>query len=140
LKNLNRIRVVTSVLLVMALGAFAQARVAQKTDASRAEIKSDTRAANKANELWRGGEAPLPEPAFQSQKSREDRKAETLNARQRGEILPPGLANFKAHTAQPPRSDRTRAERKAETLRAVKDGTLAPAGEAEDPTRAARTR
>jgi hypothetical protein len=140
LKTLHPFRIVASLCFTVILGTLAPAGAAQGTEPSRAEVKSQTKAANKANELWRGGEAPLPQQPFQPQKSREDRKAETLNARKRGEILPPGLANFKANTARPPRSDRTRAERKAETLQAVKDGTLSPSGEAEDSGKAARKR
>jgi hypothetical protein len=139
-KRLNAMRIVAGAASAVLIGLFAQASAAQDSDRSRAEVKSQTKGANKSGDLWRGGEAPLPQQSFQPQKSRQDRKAETLNARQQGALLPSGQATFKAHTAQPPRSDRTRAERKAETLQAAKNGTLAPSGEAEDPAKAARKR
>jgi hypothetical protein len=114
---------------------FAQTSLAQSdsTPTSRADVKAQTRAANKAGELYRGGEAPLPEKRFEPSKTRVERKAETITARKRGELVPPGEATYKAQLPMPVRSDKTRADRKAETLKAAKEGTLSPSGEAEDP-------
>lgn len=114
--------------------ASAQVAMAQgdASPISRAEVKAQTRAAAKSNELWRAGEAPLPEKPFQSEKLRTQRKGETIAARKAGELQPPGEADYKVNVARPPRTDKTRAERKAETLAAAKAGTLTPAGEGGD--------
>jgi hypothetical protein len=136
----NAIRFVARAVTAVLMGTVTQQSAAQDTRPARSEVKAQTKAANKTGELWRGGETPLPQQPFEPQKSRKDRKDETLSARHRGELLPPGEANFKANSTRPPRSDRKRADRKAETMQAIKDGTLAPSGEAEDPAKAARAR
>lgn len=116
--------------------ASAQTAMAQSDDAttSRADVKAQTRAANKSNDLWRGGEAPLPAKPFMSDKLRTERKGETIAARRAGELKAPGEADYKANVARPARTDKTRSERKAETLAAAKSGKLAPSGEGGDAT------
>jgi hypothetical protein len=114
--------------------ASAQTAMAQSDDptTSRADVKAQTRAANKSNDLWRGGEASLPTQPFMSEKSRSQRKGDTIGARRAGELKPSGEADYKANVARPARTDKTRAERKSETLAAAKSGNLAPSGEGGD--------
>ena len=111
--------------------AMAQAQGDDPTT-SRADVKAQTRAANKSNDLWRGGEGPLPTQPFMSEKSRSQRKGDTISARRAGELKPSGEADYKANVARPARTDKTRAERKSETLAAAKSGNLAPSGEGGD--------
>jgi hypothetical protein len=133
-KAFNGIQVVLDLVFVALVGVWPQSGAAQETVPSRADVKAQTKASNKAGELLRAGEAPLPEQPSRSWRTRTQRKGETLDARQRDELLPAGEATFKAHTAQPPRSDRTRADRKAEAIRAAREGALMPAGEAAVPS------
>lgn len=128
----------SKVFFLMSVSALAFAYVetaSAQSDASppsRADVKAQTRAANKSNDLWRGGEAPLPSKPFTSEKSRTERKGETIAARRAGELKPPGEADYKAHVARPAQTEKTRADRKSETLAAAKAGTLAPSGEGGD--------
>jgi hypothetical protein len=126
-----------AVTIVAAACASAQTALAQdeRTPVSRAEVKAQTRAANKAHELLPAGELSLPEKPLRSSKTRTERKAETLAARKEGKLLPAGEIDSKANVATPLRSDKTRAERKAETLAAAKAHKLIPAGEIIDPAR-----
>jgi hypothetical protein len=136
MKALNPSKVFFLVSVAALSFASVEATLAQSdtSSASRADVKAQTRAANKSNDLWRGGEAPLPSKPFMSEKSRTDRKSETIGARRAGELKPAGEADYKAHVARPSRTDKTRADRKAETLAAAKAGTLAPSGEGGDAT------
>ncbi|HET9207018.1 MAG TPA: hypothetical protein VFO28_12320 [Burkholderiaceae bacterium] len=68
-----------------------------------------------------------------STKTREARKAETLLARSRDELVHSGIATYRASISQQTattHSTRTRAERKAETMEAIKHKQMMPAGEA----------
>jgi hypothetical protein len=102
--------------------------------ASRAEVKEQTRAANKAGQIPSGEATPGDKQApIRSTKTRAQRKAETMEARRKGELVNPGEANYKGNMSQQKataQSTKTRAERKAETLEAAKQGKLAPVGEA----------
>ncbi len=98
---------------------------------TRAEVKADTRAAEKAGKLTPAGEAANPTiaPASGPRTTRAERKAATLAARKAGTLTPAG-PDQKADVAiqkQPP--TKTRAERKAETIEARKKGELVPAGQ-----------
>ena len=124
--------------IAFAAGAlfFTQVSLAQSDStpsSSRSEVKAQTRAANKSGEIWRGGEAALPEKRFEPSKTRTERKGETIDARKRGELVTPGVANYKAQVPMQVRSDKIRTDRKAETVKAAKEGTLSASGEAEDP-------
>jgi hypothetical protein len=85
------------------------------------------------------GEGSPTEPAAApSTKTRAERKAETLQARRNGALLPPGVGMYKTYMSQNgavSSSARTRAERKAETLEAAHKHQLMPAGEAAYPGR-----
>ena len=85
MKTAGAIKVFLSTSVVALAFAVAQTAMAQSDDptTSRADVKAQTRAANKTNELWRGGEASLPAKPFQSEKLRADRKGETIAARRR---------------------------------------------------------
>jgi|SRR5450755_2748290 FlaG/FlaF family flagellin (archaellin) len=112
---------------VFAQGAFAQA----SAPASRADVKSETKAAEKAGQLTPAGQgaAPMEKSTTKSTKTRAERKAETRAAAKAKELTPAGEGtNMKADTAGP--STKTRAERKAETKAAIKSGQTQPAGEA----------
>jgi hypothetical protein len=102
--------------------------------ASRAEVKEQTRAANKAGQITSGEATPNEKQApAKSTKTRAQRKAETMEARRKGELVNPGEANYKGNMSQQgatAKSTKTRAERKAETVEAAKQGKLAPVGEA----------
>ena len=116
---------------VLATSLSAPAVFAQASSPTRAAVKADTRAAEKAGKLTPAGEAANPTitPASGPTTTRAERKSATLAARKAGTLTPAG-PNQKADVAvqkQPP--TKTRAERKAETLDAKKKGELVPAGE-----------
>ena len=74
-----------------------------------------------------------PRCAAASSKTREQRKAETMEARRKGEFQPGGLGNYKSNMSQQTatsKSTKTRAERKSETMQAIKEHKMTPAGEA----------
>jgi hypothetical protein len=103
---------------------------------SRAEVKEQTRAANKAGEMLPAGEASaaaktvLPAPT----KTREQRKAETLEANRNGALGDFGPNTYRTQNIAPrealAKSTKTRAEGKAETMQAAKDRKMMPPGEA----------
>ena len=101
---------------------------------SRADVKAETRAAEKAGKLAPAGQGggPVTSPATRGPSTtRAERKAATLKARKDGELEPPGPSRKGDLAAQKQASTKTRDERKAETLEAKKKGELAPAGEAQ---------
>jgi hypothetical protein len=103
---------------------------------SRAEVKEQTRAANKAGEMLPAGEASaaektvLPAPT----KTREQRKAETLEANRNGALSDYGPNTYRTQNTAPrdalAKSSKTRAQGKAETMQAAKDRKMMPPGEA----------
>jgi hypothetical protein len=94
-------------------GAFAQ----EKT---RAEVKSETAAANKAGKITTGDlDAPVAKP--KSTANRADVKAETKAAEKSGQIA---TGDLPAKTAKP-KSTANRAEVKSETKAANKAGDIA---------------
>jgi hypothetical protein len=108
--------------------AFAQA----SAPLSRAEVKAETRAAEKAGQLTPAGEgsAPVTKSAATGPKiTREQRKADTLQARKEGTLQPAGVTQKTDDAIRKQKSTKTRAERKAETMEARKKGELVPAGE-----------
>ena len=118
--------------------AFSQLAFAQsESSPSRAEVKAQTRAAQKAHELTPAGEGPIAEKPSRtrSTKTRAERKGETLQARNDGNLPRTGpAADLKVErAAYAVPSKKTRAERKTETLSAAKAGKLIPAGEAGAP-------
>jgi len=115
---------------VFSSGAFSQDSA---PPASRAAIKAETRAAEKAGKLTPAGEGSPVDPSLNSRsnKTRADRKAETRQARKSGELMPAGEAeDLKAEKAElSAHSTKTRAQRKAEVRADAKAGKLIPAGE-----------
>jgi hypothetical protein len=76
--------------------------------------------------------------AVHSDKTRAERKAETLDARRKGELAPLGLGLYKLNMSQQTAvvgSTKTRAERKAETQEAAARHQLMPAGEVASPAK-----
>jgi hypothetical protein len=114
---------------------FAAPSYAQSESAplSRDGVNAETRAAAAAGQLLRAGEGtPTEQFAAHSTKTRIERKAETIEARRKGEIQPLGLGLYKLNMSQQTamaHSTKTRAERKAETQQAAKEHKLTPAGE-----------
>jgi len=102
------------------------------TPLTRAEVKHETLAAMQAGQLLRAGEGTPTSPHDAvSTKSRHERKAETLVARSRNELVHGGIATYRASISQQSaKSIKTRAERKAETMDAVRNGQMLRAGDA----------
>jgi hypothetical protein len=129
-------RVFFAVAALCAGFAFAGASSAQSsTSPSRAEVKAETHALEKAGKLVPAGEgSPSPAPLPLSHKTRADRKAETLQARKADELhrtgLEPEYKEARALAKQP--STTTRAQRKASTTAAARAHELTPAGEGVD--------
>ena len=107
---------------------------------SRAEVREQTRAANKSGQLAAGEEdmankAPMPAPS----KTREQRKAETLAANKNGGLGSPGQSSYKTYNVsqreQLARSTKSSVEGKAETMQAVKGHSMMGAGEAGMPAK-----
>lgn len=115
---------------VFSNGAFAQDSAAP---ASRAAIKAETKAAEKAGTLTPAGEGSPVDRSLSSRsnKTRAERKAETRQARKSGELMPAGetedLKEEKAELSA--HSTKTRAQRKAQVRADAKAGKLIPAGE-----------
>jgi len=99
---------------------------------SRADVKAETRAAEKARQLTPAGQGGTPAvktTASGPARTRAERKAETLAARKAGTLAPAGSTQ-KADVADAARpATKTRAQRKAETLEAAKKHELVPAGQ-----------
>ncbi len=127
-------------LTVGALALFgAQAVLAQSP--TRAEVKAETAAANKAGTIPGTGSSNVPqqaagaespkEKAMTSDTTRADRKAKTAEANKAGAIPGTGVSNIPqaAGAVESPKdkamtSDTTRAQRKADTAAANKAGEI----------------
>ncbi len=122
--------------LALALTFASGVALAQTSTASapvtRAEVKAEARAAEKAGTIP-SGEQTYVRPS-KSVKSRAEVKAATAEAGRKGELPQPGLVpewkQAKARDARP--STTTRAERKATTQAAAKAGQLPATGEAQN--------
>ena len=126
----------TTLAAAIAAAVFSGAAFSQDSapPASRAAIKAETRAAEKAGKLTPAGEGRPVDPALYSHtnKTRADRKAETRQARKSGELVPAGEGEeSKAQMAEDSSKHftKTRAQRKAEVRQDAKAGKLIPAGE-----------
>jgi hypothetical protein len=118
----------------LALSTQVSRAQASSDPVSRADVKAETRAAEKAGQLTPAGEGvpPMPQKQSKSSYTRAERKASTLQASKSGDLIPAGDAGQEKEIAvkeAKSRSTKTRAERKAETLAARKAGQLIPAGE-----------
>jgi opacity protein-like surface antigen len=132
----TRLLAAITVAAVLAPVAYA---AADTQPVSRAEVKEQTRAANKAGALPVGeasavDKTVLPAPT----KTRAQRKAETLEANRNGALGDYGPNTYKAQNVAPrealAKSNKTLAEGKAETLQAAKDNKMMPPGEAIQPS------
>jgi len=123
----------------LALAAFGLTAYAQTESkpTSRAEVKEQTKAANKAGQIATGEQDALKSqmPKTASNKSRADTKAETKAANKGGGLGSPGQSLYKTqNTSQRDelaKSTKTRAAGKAETKQAIQEKKLPPAGEGE---------
>ena len=117
-------------LVVLSSPAWAQTTTAPR---SRADVKAETAAAERAGSLTPAGEGRPTDgrSTSKSTKTRAERKAETQQARKNKELTPPGdVAEQKADVAlRSQKSTKTRTERKAETRHDIATGQLVPAGE-----------
>ena len=119
-----------------ALGSPAYAQT-DSQPASRAEVKEQTRAANKAGQMPAGEEDSTKSQmsATASTKSREQRKAETREANRNGGLGSPGQSLYKTNNTSQrealAKSTKTKADGKSETMAAIKDKKMMPAGEDE---------
>lgn len=123
--------VLVAALAVVATFCWQSAMAQASAPLSRAEVKAETRDAEKSGKLTPAGQggAPAAAPAAGPTKTRAQRKAETIEARKAGTLAPAGSTQ-KADVADRLKpTTKTRAERKAETREAAKKGELVPAGE-----------
>lgn len=102
--------------------AFSATSINAQTE-SREQVKSEAKAANAAGAIPRG-ESTNQQPKLNSNKTREDRKAETAAAKQRGDIARGGEAHPVDGKVNAATDGRNRAEVKAETKTAVKAGQI----------------
>ena len=111
---------------------------AQQTEGplSRAAVNQETRAAMASGEIAAAegeGRPQGPEAYAVSTKTREQRKAETIQARRNGEFYAGGLGTYVSNMSQQKamaKSTKTREERKAETMQAIKTHQTMQPGEA----------
>ena len=132
--SLHPLRIAIALLAATVAGPAAWAQTSAASSPSRADVKAETRALEKAGKLEPAGaggtRAERMAAPPRSTKSRAERKAETVAARKAGTLRPAGSGPTKAEqTAPPPSSTRSRAERKAETRAAARARQLTPAGE-----------
>jgi hypothetical protein len=124
---------IASAVVAVCGAMLAQATFAQDAaPASRADVKAETKAAEKAGKFTPAGEgAAMSDTSTpKSTKTKADRKAEVAAARKSGELAPAGPAPDYPKTTTP--SGKTRAERKAETRAAIKNHETLPAGEGQN--------
>jgi hypothetical protein len=88
---------------------------------SRDQVKAETKAAIKDGALPKG-EAPNPQPALKTSKTRADRKAETKAAIASGDVEHGGEAKPSDGKTKTSGATRKRSDVKAETVKAIKAG------------------
>jgi len=100
---------------------------------TRAEVNEQTLAAMKSGEIVSGEGRPQgPESVVTPTKTREEGKAEVLQARRNGEFQPGGMGTYKSSLSQQTataNSTKTREERKAETIQAIREHKTMQPGE-----------
>lgn len=100
---------------------------------TRAEVNAQTLAAMKSGEIVSGEGRPQgPESVATPTKTRQERKAETLQARRNGELPVGGNGTYKSSISQQTataKSTKTREERKAETMQAIREHKTMQPGE-----------
>lgn len=116
-----KMKTTLSLVAAAAVALFSFGAMAQ--DKTRAEVKEETKAANKAGQIATGDQAaPMPKP--KSTANRAQVKSETAAAEKSGQIA---TGDLPAKTAKP-KSTANRADVKAETKAANKAGEI-PSGE-----------
>jgi hypothetical protein len=118
----------------MLLATFASGAALAQASAplSRAEVKAETRAAEKSGKLTPAGEAAGPvvnSTGTGPTTTRAQRKADTKAAQKNGELAKAGATQKADVAIQKLPPTKTRAERKAETVEARKEGALVPPGQ-----------
>ncbi len=123
--------VLVAALAVVATFCWQQALAQASAPLSRADVKAETRAAEKAGKLTPAGQGGAPAAAAASgpTKTRAQRKAETIAARKAGALAPAGSTQKADNADRAKPTTNSRAERKAETREASKKGELVPAGQ-----------
>lgn len=137
IKPIRLVSGLTGLAIAVAVWPAAHAQTETKPP-TRAEVKEQTRAANKSGELMHAGEVlPADKSASApSTKTREQRKSETMQARKEGQLVPGGQATYKSSMSQSNvKSTKARADVKTETQQAAKEKKLMPAGEVIDPAK-----
>ena len=113
-----------------AIAVFSQGAFAQASSPTRAEVKAEAKAANKASRASHGQGRRRPAPKA-SDTTRAARKATTQAEAKSGQLSATGDAMTKEGKGAPPKtSDTTKAARKAETNAEIKAGKIQPTGDA----------
>jgi hypothetical protein len=114
-----------------AVAVFSQGAFAQASSPTRAEVKSEA----KSGGLAPAGQGPVvAQPSKASDKTRDERKAQTKADKASGNLKPAGEAAG-VKEAQPAKGSTVdRDTRKSDTKAAVKSGKTQPAGEAAQPS------
>jgi hypothetical protein len=126
----TRLFALTTVLAAAAAMAPAALADTENAARSRAEVKQETIAAMKAGQIVSGEFMPTEAPA--STRTREQRKAETMVARGKGELVHSGISTYRTSLSQQSataKSSKTRSERKGETMDAIKNKQTMQPGE-----------
>lgn len=128
----------TGLAFAAAVGSTAYAQT-ESQPASRADVKAQTKAANKAGQMVPGEEDPsIKQPAPKSTKNRAEMKAQTKAGNKDGGYSS-GKATYNTQNVagreQLSKSTKTRAEGKAETKQAVKEHKTPPPGDAPAPSK-----
>ena len=79
---------VAAAVAMFSQGAFAQAA----SSPSRADVKAETKAAEKSGKLAPAGDRPTPQPSKSSETTKEARKAQTKADQKAGKLQPAGEA------------------------------------------------
>ena len=124
--------VLMAAVAVVATFCWQSAMAQASAPLSRAQVKAETRAAEKSGQLTPAGQGGAPvvnSDASGPAKTRAQRKAETLEARKAGALAQAGSTQKADNAERAKATTKSRAERKAETREAAKKGELVPAGE-----------
>jgi hypothetical protein len=128
-------RNILTVVAAAAVALFAQGTFAQASSPSRADVKAETKAAEKNKQLTPAGEGPGAMSSGNtagSTKTKAEGKAETKAAAKAHQLTPAGEGPGNAGTGATSGSNTSKEARKAETKAAAKSKQLTPAGEGGD--------
>ncbi|HTP72676.1 MAG TPA: hypothetical protein VML58_10695 [Burkholderiaceae bacterium] len=134
-RNIRLFAGIAGMAIAAAFVSTAYAQSGELMPVSRADVKAQTRAANKAGEIATGEEdGSIYQPKPVSLRTRADRKAETLAANKNGGLGSPGQRLYWTYNVMPrellAKSTKSGADGKAETRQAIRDHKMVPAGEA----------